>query len=139
MPTQIILTLPELLYERVEQLAQQHQQDVAQAITEYLEHHLPALRPSEIEQHQQRPHKFALDQEKAAYLRLHPLLKEKFFGKHVAVYQGQLIDFDDQFEALHERVRKRYPNQIVWMSTVREEPIETIHVRSPRFSTDQKR
>jgi len=133
MPTQVTLTLSEPLYERAEHLARLSQQDVAQTLTEYLENHLPAVKPTTPEQRQQRPHKAALNKEKAAYLRLYPMLKEKFFGKHVAIYQGQLIDFDASFETLNERVRARYPNEIVWMSTVGEEPVGTIRMRSPRF------
>jgi hypothetical protein len=136
LPTQVTLTLPEPLYERAEQLARLRQQDVAAVLKDVLDDTLPPV-TAEAELFDLSESDDALDREMVAYIAMHPMLKEKYFGKHVAVYGGQLIDYDEDFEALYERVRKRYPDQIVWMSTVKDEPIETIYVRSPRWS-DQK-
>jgi len=79
----------------------------------------------------------AAEREMKAYIELHPMLKEKYFGKHVAVYGGQLIDYDDNFDALYDRIARAYPNEFVWMSQVKEEPIETFVIRSPRFIEDE--
>lgn len=79
----------------------------------------------------------AADREMQAYIDLHPLLKQKYFGKHVAIYGGKLIDYDDNFEALYDRIDRAYPDEFVWMSKVGEEPIETLTVRSPRFSQQE--
>ncbi|MCE7981448.1 MAG: hypothetical protein DYG89_09670 [Caldilinea sp. CFX5] len=51
----------------------------------------------------------ALAREEAAYIRLHPQLKVTHFGRYVAIYQGKLIDADDTFGALVERVRRNFP------------------------------
>ncbi len=79
----------------------------------------------------------AADREMQAYIELHPLLKQQYFGKYVAIYGGKLIDSDDNFEALYDRVDQTYPNEFVWMSKVGDEPIETFTVRSPRFSQER--
>ena len=132
MPTQVILDLPDKMYERVHHLAELRQQAVAEVITGVLDHALPSDKlDAEIEESAEANE--ALDREMQAYIAMHPLLKEKYFGQHVAVYGGQLIDHDENFDALYERVRQQYPDEIVWMSTVKAEPIETIYMRSPRF------
>jgi hypothetical protein len=77
-----------------------------------------------------------MQREMAAYIALHPELKENFLGKSVAIYQGQLVDVDDDYGELYKRIRSKYPDVFVWLTTVREEPIRTIHMRSPRFVKD---
>lgn len=133
MAAQVLVTLPDSVYERVQQLAEAHQQGIAEAIAEYLEANLPVVEPARQVIATHTIQKSALAREKAAYLKLHPMLKGKYFGQHVAIYQGELIDVDTDYGQLYERIRARYPNQIVWLATVTEDPIETIVVRSPRF------
>ena len=78
----------------------------------------------------------AADREMEAYIALHPLLKEQYFGKHVAIYQGKLIDYDDDPGALFERIDAQYPDEFVWLTQVRPEPIQTIVIRSPRLERE---
>lgn len=75
----------------------------------------------------------AVERERNAYIALHPLLKEKFLGKHVAIHQGQLIDSDNDDDALYARIDATYPDLFVWLDTVTEEPLEVITLRSPTF------
>lgn len=75
----------------------------------------------------------ALDREMAAYVAMHPQLKHTMRGKHVAVFGEELVDSDDDFDRLVERVRRVYPQQTVWLTTVGSEPIDTIYMRSPRL------
>ncbi|MFN8493757.1 MAG: DUF5678 domain-containing protein [Caldilineaceae bacterium] len=74
-----------------------------------------------------------VEQERQAYIAMHPFLKANFLGKHVAIYQGQLVDYADDFGALYERIDAKYPDVFVWLDTVAEEPVETILLRSPLF------
>jgi hypothetical protein len=48
------------------------------------------------------------EQEVAAYTAMHPQLLEKYEGKWVAVYGGQVIDVDVDHVALFDRVTDRY-------------------------------
>jgi hypothetical protein len=48
------------------------------------------------------------EQEVAAYIAMHPQLLEKYEGKWVAVYGGEVIDVDDDDVALFDRVIDRY-------------------------------
>ncbi|MEM7531265.1 MAG: DUF5678 domain-containing protein [Chloroflexota bacterium] len=77
----------------------------------------------------------SLNREKEAYNRLHPLLKEKYFGKNVAIYKGELVDVDEDYISLYRRIREKYPDDVLWLSPVKEEPIGTVHPRSPRISS----
>jgi hypothetical protein len=79
----------------------------------------------------------AVDREMQAYIAMHPSLKEQYFGKHVAVYQGKLIDFDDDPAALVSRIEAQYPDEFVWITQVGPEPIQTLVFRSPRFVRDR--
>ncbi|MDQ3249496.1 MAG: DUF5678 domain-containing protein [Chloroflexota bacterium] len=138
MAMQITLTISERLYERASRLAQLRQQDVAEAIADYLDDHLPVAEMDTAVTASQPLHPSSLEQEKIAYIKMHTRLKEQHLGQHVAIYQGKLIDYDSDYGALYERIRQRYPREIVWLATVKEEPIETIHVRSPRFATEEQ-
>ncbi|MBI1925590.1 hypothetical protein HYR99_15220 [Candidatus Poribacteria bacterium] len=48
------------------------------------------------------------EQEVAVYIAMHPQLIEKYEGKWVAVYGGQVIDVDDDFATLYDRVLDKY-------------------------------
>ncbi len=76
----------------------------------------------------------AVEREEAAYIAMHPTLKEKYHGKHVAIYEGKLIDVDEDGQALYRRIDARYPDTFVWMAEVKDEPIDVVYTRSPRFT-----
>jgi hypothetical protein len=121
------------LYRRAKRLADIRHQEVSDVIIDVLEDALPAVDViEELEPETER----AMQREMAAYIALHPELKENFLGKSVAIYQGQLVDVDDDYGELYKRIRSKYPDVFVWLTTVREEPIRTIHMRSPRFVKD---
>ncbi len=48
-----------------------------------------------------------------AYIAMHPMLKERHLGKYVAVYQGELIDHDEDPVALLSRIDEKYPDEFV--------------------------
>ena len=142
MTAQVLLKLSDRAYRRAKSLAEMNNQEISEAIAEYLEAHLPAARSENIDATEQthpfpRPeHVTALEREKEAYTKLFSELKQKYFGQYVAIYQGKLIDVDPDFGALVERVRSSLPNEIVWMSQVEEEEMPTIVLRSPRFVSE---
>lgn len=136
MTIQVTLDVSCQLYERAESLAQRRRQEITAVIEDLLEAGLPLVEDETESITLSEPDE-AMDREREAYIAMHPMLKEKFFNKHVAVYGGQLVDYDDDFEALYERIEAQYPDKFVWLSTVEEEPIPTIRVRSPRFVQDE--
>ena len=127
MTLQVTIPLSENTYNRVQRWAQFRRQEIGAAISDYLTDTLPesdlyVVPPAESDD--------AVEQEKRAYMRLHPALKRTHLGKYVAIHAGQLVDEDEDYGALFERIDARYPDQFVWMSKVEDEPIKTIFMRS---------
>ncbi len=76
-----------------------------------------------------------MDREIDAYEKMHPELTKKFLGQYVAIYDGQVIDVDNDRWELLARVDDNYPEEIVLIRKVEEELPAPIYIRSPRFST----
>lgn len=142
MTTPVILHLPDQLYEQAKYLAQRQQQELDELLVEEITKIISAktgassddgsfLHDNTMPIYEPDP---AVEQERQAYIVMHPFLRANFLGKHVAIYQGQLVDYDDDFGALYERIDAKYPDVFVWLDTVSEEPIETISLRSPSFA-----
>jgi broad specificity phosphatase PhoE len=130
MTLHINVPLSESTYRRVKQWAESRRQDVGEAIAEYLDDTLPTADNVAASLSEEDA---AVAREEAAYIRLHPQLKETHFGKYVAIYGGELVDYDIDNRALYKRIDERYPDEFVWMSRVEDEAIGTIYFRSPRF------
>jgi hypothetical protein len=134
MTVQVTLTLSDSVYERAQRLAH-NRKDVAQTIAAWLEETLPTAETEPVSLFQQEDD-VAVEREREAYLALHPQLKEQFLGRHVAIYGGKLVDFDDDYDALYARIDATYPDEFVWITTIEKEPIPTLTFRSPRFVQD---
>ena len=120
---QVTLNLPKQLLDRAQRYAHSTKQSIDTVFMQVI-NKLPEVDDWDDE---------AVEREKAAYIKLHPTLKQTHFGRYVAIYQGQLIDEDDAFEPLFDRIEEAYPNDYVWLTPVREEAIETFKFRSPRL------
>ena len=128
---QVTLTIPDKLYQRARQLAEQRQlavEDILATLLNATENAMENLVPEP---------DTAIDQEMAAYIEMHPQLWQQYPGRHVAIYQGQLVDHDEDYGALYERIITQYPDEYVWLTTVKAVPIETIAMRSPRFVLEE--
>lgn len=75
----------------------------------------------------------AVEREKAAFLAQHPTLLAQYLGEEVAIYQGQVVDHDQDGVALSTRIYKRFPDEFVLISPVLPQPMEEWVIRSPRF------
>jgi hypothetical protein len=130
-----MLQLPDNLYQRTRRFANLHQQNMDEAIYSLLEQALAAGEAEEeiIDWSEPDP---AVDREMQAYIAMHPMLKEQYFGKHVAIYHGELIDYDDDPAALLSRIDAQHPDEFVWVTQVGPEPIQTLVFRSPRILRD---
>lgn len=109
----INIPLPNDTYKRAQRMAHQ----VDKEVSEFLADHLTATLPDTAVKPQTVP-----EQERAAYLSLHPYLVEKYLGEYVAIYRGQLIDHDVNQLALVNRLDQTYPNQFVLVRQVTIEP-----------------
>jgi ABC-type Zn uptake system ZnuABC Zn-binding protein ZnuA len=131
----ITVTLSEGLSERIRKVAAAHQQNLVEVIETTLDEALP-WPADEAEELARQELDEEIDHEMQAYLDLHPVLKQKFLGHYVAIYEGKLVDHDPEHAALYARIDARYPDQFVWISKVEAEPLQTLHVLSPRFDQE---
>jgi hypothetical protein len=132
MTEQINVSISQTLYQRVRDLARIRNQPVADVLAEVLENALPQGDEPETSSEDA-----AVEQEMNAYIAMHDTLKQKYLGKHIAIFGGQLIDVDEDYGALYQRIEAQYPNQFVWLATVEEEPMPTLMFRSPRLQTTE--
>lgn len=128
MVEQVTISIPQTLYRRARELALARNQPVDAVLAEVLDEALPPDVAPEVDA-------VAVEREMQAYIALHPMLKQKYLGQHVAIYGGQLIDVDADYGALYTRIDAQYPDTFVWLATVEEEPIRTLVFRSPRIVT----
>ncbi len=129
---QITVSIPQKLYRRVRDLARALNQPVDDVLVEVLEHAIPAEKSVPSNQEED-----PMEREMQAFIQMHPMLKEKHLGQHVAILNGQLIDVDQDYGALYERIDAQYPDQLVWMARVDDEPMPTLVFRSPRLEASQ--
>jgi len=129
MSAEVSVTLSKALSARVRQFAQQQQEEIVAVVERLLNEALPESLTAADWLALSAPDEDA-DAEMQAYLTMHPWLKANYLGKHVAIHHGKLVDVDEDFDALFDRIDRAYPNQFVWISKVGDEPIETFTVRS---------
>jgi hypothetical protein len=76
-----------------------------------------------------------LDQEQAAFERLHPQLRQSHLGQYVAIHQGQVIDFDVDQGTLYLRVHRQYPHTVIGIFPVWETSEMAIHHSTVSYRT----
>jgi hypothetical protein len=135
MSSQVTLIIPDSLFTRAKQLTQVRKEKSADELVDLLDQILASVEHSEAEIDEEAwvEEDPAVEREMQAYIAMHPVLKKTHFGKHVAIYEGRLIDSDDDYDTLTRRIDAQYPERFVWASTVDEEPIKTFVFRSPRL------
>ena len=78
-----------------------------------------------------------IETEAAAFRVMHDELRRQFLGQYVAIYRGEVVDHDLDFQLLHSRIRQRYGRQPVLLRRVEIEPERAMTFRSPRFERIQ--
>ncbi|MFQ5422243.1 MAG: hypothetical protein ACE5EY_18000 [Anaerolineae bacterium] len=134
MTEQVMVSIPKALYQRVKQLAGRQNRDVNDVLAKTLAAALPSEEENEIVWAEPDD---AVEREMRAYIAMHPLLKQRYLSRHVAIYHGQLIDQDEDMDALYARIDRQYPDEFVWITTVGETAMRTLEFRSPRFVREQ--
>lgn len=75
----------------------------------------------------------AIEREIEAFRQMHPNLLKHYLGQYVAIYQGQLVDHDQNRLALYLRIDNQYPDVPVLMRPVSSQVDRIITIRSPRL------
>lgn len=109
--------------------------ELAQAATEQ------ATKPEELLAQAVRAYLRQLERDKIkaeveTFRALHLELVKHYLGKYVALHKGQLVDHDEDFQALHSRIRQRFGRQPVLLRQVTSEPERVLVIRSPRLERD---
>lgn len=78
-----------------------------------------------------------IEVEVQAYESMHDELVKTHLGRYVALHRGNLVDFDEDFHVLHQRVRQRYGNEAVLIRRVEPLPQPELVFRSPRFEAER--
>jgi len=107
------------LRETLEKDAEQEARSINEIVNEAVEHYVRQRQLAK------------LDAEIAAYERLHPELRQKYWGQWVAVHEQKLVDHDSDRTALYRRVRAQYGRTAVLIRQVTEQPSGEIWVRTP--------
>ena len=122
---QVTLTLPDAIYDQIEQLALTTHRQVADVLADTIVQTLPKLHTN--------PARSAMQKESAAYQAMLETLLTEYEGEFVAVYGGRVVDHNADESLLVERIEDRYPDQVVLIKRVRPETQETLFFRSPRI------
>jgi hypothetical protein len=77
-----------------------------------------------------------IEAEVHAYEAMHAELVKTHLGNYVALHRGRLVDFDEDFPSLHQRVRRRYGNEAVLIRRVEALARPELLFRSPRFEAE---
>ena len=139
MATKITVKLPDTLYQRTQRFAELHQQEMDEVISSFIEAGLAAKEATgegEEEILDWTEPDPVLDRELEAYAVLHPQLKDRYMGKYVAIYHGELVDIADDLEELAIRTKTKYGDDFVLIKQVRPEIMQTFVMRSPRIVRD---
>lgn len=120
------LTIPQKLYERIRLVAQNQHREWAEVATDVLEEGLPLLESQVLEPDWER--------EKEAFRQHHAELWRQYPGAYVAIHKGKLVDVDEDRVALLKRIDEQFPEKIVLIRQVREEPEIVYEHRAIRWS-----
>lgn len=78
-----------------------------------------------------------IDAEFSHYQAMHAQLKEQYYGQHVAIHNGQLIDHDADLGALVRRVRQRLGHTPVLITEVSEKAMQEYTTHSFRVVSQE--
>ena len=74
-----------------------------------------------------------IQKEAESFRAMHPDLVKQYLEQVVAIHEGQVVDHDLDFAALHQRIRQRFGRTAVLLRRVETEPERVLTFRSPRI------
>lgn len=120
MSTEVLLTVPDEVYDQVEQAANNAARNVADLLLETITR---TFAPPPID-----PKRAQMNRNVATYQALHAQLAKIYLGQYVAIYQGQLVDYDADPIVLLQRIRAKYPDQVMLRRKVEPVAEREIHI-----------
>lgn len=125
MSKELTIILPDDVYHQFKSAAEASQQDVAEVVAEAAVANIPQLAI--------HPRWQEMEREEAAFRDMHEELLLKYLDQYVAIYQGNVVDHDEEFDEIIGRIDEAYPDDIVFISRVSAESERTLRFRSPRL------
>ncbi|MDE0142588.1 MAG: hypothetical protein OXI80_02760 [Caldilineaceae bacterium] len=125
MGTQVVLDVPDEIYERVEKLAVTTERDIPDVLLETIAR---TFSPFPVD-----PNRSVMNQNVETYRELHAELVMTHLGQFVAICDGRLIDHDPDPVSLLQRVRTKYPEKVVLRRKVESVPEHQLQIRHPRI------
>lgn len=129
MGVQVMIEVPEKLYDQAKAIAHSTQRAVGEVLQEIVIRSFPPVYDGGEEFD-------AMDQEVAAFEAMHAALWEKYPHQFVAVYGGQVVDYDVDEWRLIARLDQSHPDEIVLVRQVEAELPGDLVFHSPRFVFD---
>lgn len=129
MGVQVMIEVPEKLYDQAKAIAHSTQRAVGEVLQEIVIRSFPPVYDGGEEFD-------AMDQEVAAFEAMHAALWEKYPHQFVAVYGGQVVDYDVDEWRLIARLDQSHPDKIVLVRQVEAELPGDLVFHSPRFVFD---
>ncbi len=102
------------LYKRIKEAAQEYRISADTIVSEATRRYLWNLKRQKI------------SEESRAYRVQHEQLKKQYLGRYIAMYNGQVVDDDDVFQALRQRVLQKFGDTAVMITLVQETPETTL-------------
>lgn len=115
------ITLQADLMEDLERLAAQQNRTLEEIFAIALHHYMRQVQAQKIQK------------EAESFRAMHAELVRHYLGQIVAIHEGQVVDHDKDFAALHQRIRQRFGRTAVLLRRVETEPERVLTFRSPRF------
>lgn len=78
-----------------------------------------------------------IEAEVRVYESMHAELVRTHLGRYVALHRGKLVDFDEDFQTIHQRIRQRYGHEAVLIRRVEALAQPELLFRSPKFEAER--
>jgi hypothetical protein len=125
MTTQILLSVPDTVYQQAEQIAQEEARPVGDVLNDALVQVFSAVHVSE--------ERTLMQAQEAAFRTMHSELLHQFMGQHIAFCDGEVLDHDVDRIALLNRLDRDYPDRLVLVKQVLAEPERIFYIPSNRM------
>ena len=129
MSQQVQITLTDRLLSVWQRYARGRNQQLAEAIADFLEENPPVDAP--VAGNLIHETDLGIEREMAAYRAMYTSLVPEYLGSYVAIKDGELVDVDADKQQLIERINSRYGGDFVLIHPVQEEAEQILHFRSP--------
>lgn len=89
-----------------------------------------------VQQYLRQARREKIRQETEWYQTVHAQLKKEYAGQHIAIYEKQVVDHDQDVVALAQRIRQQYGRIPILITQVYDQPVPEFVIRRPQLVQD---